>query len=54
VYVEGNPYIITVMTRGKDMEKLSELIGTVSIMTFDAMQSPDLMPHPAVATTPAP
>ncbi len=54
VYVEGNPYIITVMTRGKDMEKLSELIGNISLMTYEAMTSPDLKPHEAVATTPAP
>lgn len=54
VYVAGNPYIITVMTRGKDMEHLSELIGNISLMTYEAMQSPDLKPHEAVAATPAP
>lgn len=39
VYLEHNPYIITVMTRGTDMEKLSETIGNVSRMVYDAMQS---------------
>lgn len=39
VYVENNPYIITVMTRGTDMEKLSETIANISRMTYDAMQS---------------
>lgn len=39
VYVENNPYIITVMTRGKDMEKLSDIIGNISQMTYETMQS---------------
>lgn len=42
VYIENRPYIITVMTRGNDMEKLSETIGTISRLVFDAMSSPSL------------
>jgi len=37
VYIDHNPYIITVMTRGTDMEKLSEVIGTISKLVYDAM-----------------
>ncbi len=40
VYVDKNPYIITIMTRGADMEKLSETVGTLSRMVFDAMSTP--------------
>ncbi len=37
VYIDSNPYVITVMTRGKDMGQLAETIGTISKMTYDAM-----------------
>lgn len=49
VYVENNPYIITVMTRGHDMEKLSETIANISRMTYDAMQSTAFR-HPAATS----
>ena len=37
VYIEGNPYIITIMTKGKDMKMLSEAIGNISKIVFDSM-----------------
>jgi beta-lactamase class A len=40
VYIENNPYIITIMTRGKDMNMLSETIGNISKIVFDAMVGP--------------
>jgi beta-lactamase class A len=46
VYVENNPYIITVMTRGTDMEKLSEAIGNISEITYNAMLAPGFCKKP--------
>lgn len=40
VYIEGNPYIITIMTRGKDMNMLSETIGNISKIVYDSMVGP--------------
>jgi hypothetical protein len=40
VYIEGNPYIITIMTKGKDMKMLSEAIGNISKIVFDSMVGP--------------
>lgn len=37
VYFPGNPYLLCVMTRGYDMTKLSEIIGTISKMFYDEM-----------------
>jgi beta-lactamase class A len=37
VYIDKNPYIITVMTRGTDMPQLSETIGNISMMVFNEM-----------------
>jgi beta-lactamase class A len=40
VYIEGNPYIITIMTRGKDMNMLSEAVGNISKIVYDSMVGP--------------
>ncbi len=40
VYIEGNPYIITIMTKGKDMNMLSEAIGNISKIVYDSMVGP--------------
>ena len=40
VYIEGNPYIITIMTKGRDMNMLSEAIGNISKIVFDSMVGP--------------
>jgi hypothetical protein len=40
VYLNNNPYIITVMTRGTDMEKLAEAVATISKMTYENLSAP--------------
>lgn len=37
VYLRNNPYMITVMTKGKNWEKLSESVGHISKIVFDFM-----------------
>lgn len=37
VYLHGHPYLITVMTRGKEAAKLAEIISHISKMTYDHM-----------------
>lgn len=39
VYHEKNPYVITIMTRGNDMNKLPEIIGNISRIAYDAMNA---------------
>lgn len=40
VYVDKNPYILSVMTRGHDMTKLSDIIANISNMAYEAMSAP--------------
>jgi beta-lactamase class A len=40
VYIEGSPYIITIMTRGKDMNMLSEAVANISKIVYDSMVGP--------------
>ncbi|GAA4461977.1 hypothetical protein GCM10023093_07670 [Nemorincola caseinilytica] len=40
VYVDKNPYIISVMTRGRDMARLSDIIANISSMAYDVMSTP--------------
>jgi len=37
IYLQNKPYLISVMTRGTDWNKLSEVIGHISRMTYDYM-----------------
>jgi len=39
VYYEKNPYLIGIMTRGKDYSKLLEIISTLSKMVYDEVDS---------------
>lgn len=39
VYYPGNPYLLCVMTRGNDMEKLKQIIGEISKMTYEEFNS---------------
>lgn len=39
VYFPENPYLLCIMTRGKDFEALERLIGTVSKMMYDEVDS---------------
>jgi beta-lactamase class A len=39
VYLGGNPYMITIMTKGTDWEKLSADIGHISRMAYDELTS---------------
>jgi len=39
VYISGKPYMITIMTKGDDWEKLSADIGHISRMAYDEMIS---------------
>lgn len=39
VYLHGRPYLITIMTRGKEAVKLAEIIAHISKMTYDHMVS---------------
>jgi len=37
VYLQGHPYLITIMTRGKESTKLAEIISHISKMAYDHM-----------------
>ncbi len=39
VYYPNNPYLICIMTRGKDMEKLKKVISEISAMTYKEFDS---------------
>jgi beta-lactamase class A len=39
VYYPGNPYLLCVMSRGKDMQKLTSLIGEISKMVYNEVDS---------------
>lgn len=39
IYLSGKPYLLTIMTRGKDANKLAEIIGHVSKLVYDHMIS---------------
>lgn len=41
IYLKNKPYLISVMTRGTDWNKLSEVVSHVSRMTYDYMISDD-------------
>ena len=38
VYLEGQPYLIGIMTRGKDYDELKEIISEISLMVFKEMK----------------
>ena len=40
VYVDKNPYILSVMTRGTDMAKLSDIIANISNLAYESMSTP--------------
>jgi len=42
IYIDKNPYLLTVMTRGTDWDKLSEIISHISKMAYDKMNSASL------------
>ncbi len=37
VYLKNKPYLLTVMTKGKDNKTLSKLIGEISAVTYKNM-----------------
>jgi len=37
IYLDNNPYLITVMTRGNDFAKLSNVIGDISKLTYEKL-----------------
>ncbi len=39
VYYPDNPYILCVMTRGNNYQELSNIIKTISKMTYDEVES---------------
>ena len=39
VYLDNNPYIITIMTKGPDLNKLAEVISCISRMSYEKMSS---------------
>ena len=39
IYLGANAYLITVMTRGKDIQKLSETISDISKIAYNKMKS---------------
>ena len=39
IFLNNSPYIITIMTRGKDLEKLPEVINQISALTFQALSN---------------
>jgi beta-lactamase class A len=39
VYLEGNPYLITVMTKGKEVKNLPSVISQVSKMVYEKMKA---------------
>jgi len=40
VYLEGSPYLITVMTRGRSWDKQKEVTNQISKMVYDEMSKP--------------
>lgn len=40
VYAAGNPYLITVMTRGSDVDSLASAIASVSRLVYERMRTP--------------
>lgn len=40
VHIKGNPYLITIMTRGKDTDKLAEAIQEICRKIYDEIPSP--------------
>jgi hypothetical protein len=38
VYVDNHPYILCIMTRGTDYEKLSDVIGNISRITYNSLK----------------
>jgi beta-lactamase class A len=41
VYLDNNPYMLTVMTRGTDWNRLSGVLGHISKMVYDKMAGPN-------------
>jgi beta-lactamase class A len=39
VYLNNKPYLLTIMTRGKENKKLSQVIGEISQVVYSSMQS---------------
>jgi beta-lactamase class A len=39
IYLEGKGYLITIMTKGKDIKKLSEFMGEMSKMVYNTIQN---------------
>jgi len=40
IYAAGRPYLITIMTKGYEIEKLRQVISDVSKQVYDSMQTP--------------
>jgi hypothetical protein len=38
IYVDNHPYILCVMTRGNDYDKLSDIIGNISRITYSYLK----------------
>ncbi len=39
VYLDNKPYLLTIMTRGKENKKLSQVLGEISQVIYNSMQS---------------
>ncbi len=39
IYLQGKPYLLTIMTKGRDAVKLAEIMSHISKMTYDSMAS---------------
>jgi hypothetical protein len=39
VYAEGNPYLITVMTRGSNADSLASAIASISKLVYEQMEA---------------
>jgi beta-lactamase class A len=44
IYIKNKPYVVTIMTRGKNLDELSVVIGKVSKLIYDevAQDTPSL------------
>ncbi|MEI8280099.1 MAG: serine hydrolase, partial [Bacteroidota bacterium] len=42
VYLNDRPYLITIMTHGNDVQKLSDVISHISKMVYDKMSGPNI------------
>lgn len=40
MYAVGNPYVITVMTRGQDLDPLASAIASVSELVYERIRTP--------------